>query len=651
MKTITHRSLLSMLTIGTALAAVTASAIAFQDSDPALNPNHECSFCHSVHGSEGPSLTNMEDVELLCLTCHGPGGPSELKAEAHHNRDGSRFDPFSMTCTQCHDPHDSLENWLGGMNVKMVGTVQDKWSWPWLAQLDTPNSGVRDVVFESRGSSEGEPTLHSFADGDEDGNGYYDGVCESCHTMTNFHTNSGSGIYHYTGATCTGCHTHESGFTPQWGNCTDCHSAAQGDRREVVSEFRLSSHHVHSLELDPADCLVCHDTSQHMGGQVRLNNVDTADVIPLTGDPAADPTEAVKLESFCLACHDADGANGNAPFTDGKMPVAVDSLLWDGSSHRAGGSAGPMTCFGDGETFGCHASGHGSNKNMILAPADASQPPINGDPLREEEGMCYTCHDADGPAVTDVSAMFQKTSRHAVSSLDQGNGAKVECVNCHNPHYATSAEVLADPDDTDVLWGGTGVSFCLTCHDDAPPADVSFPPNSNGTGYDKSYFVGTTHATEVGPEACRHCHDAHGADYMFLMPRKYMMNDNNNYYYGDGDFALCWSCHDEWSWFNEDNAFGSKHEKHVDEENSPCICCHDVHGAFEDGEPGLINLDWPSHHAYNLYFIDGYDGNTAYWLNGSGDRGYCYIWCHGKPHRPRSYARTPNPMVDCSDCH
>ena len=39
-----------------------------------------------------------------------------------------------------------------------------------------------------------------------------------------------------------------------------------------------------------------------------------AAVVALLGNPLADAVEAKRLEPFCLACHDTNGASGAAPF-------------------------------------------------------------------------------------------------------------------------------------------------------------------------------------------------------------------------------------------------------------------------------------------------------------------------------------------------
>ncbi len=400
---------------------------------------HDCSFCHTTHSAPGPTLLLNADVEVHCLSCHGPAGTSTKKAAVHSNAT-TQYAAFSMSCIDCHTPHSSLINWLGGTNIMQVGKDV---SGGGVAEVSTPNSGIRDVVFESRGTGAAQPSLHSFADSDEDANTVYDGVCEVCHTLTGHHRNNLADATHYTGDTCVTCHTHDSGFAPS-GECTDCHNSIQDDgdgtplggRREIVSEFSLFSHHVQGT-LVSSDCEACHEMTQHQQDQVRLKNADDPTnpgaVAVLTGDPLTSSTEAAKIEPICLACHDANGAGGSAPFSDSQMPPVIDSTKWATASHSLG-LAGVMTCFGGDGQFGCHNTGHGSQKRKLLAPWDLA--PIAPDYVSEEEGACYVCHDATGPAGTNLEADFAKAISHPVANSLQVVGRPVECEDCHNPHGA-----------------------------------------------------------------------------------------------------------------------------------------------------------------------------------------------------------------------
>ena len=187
------------------------AAILFWPSQArSLIASHECNYCHNLHGAPGFSLLSDPQVEALCLTCHGAGGISALKADVHsNNTPKSNYPPFRVSCRGCHNPHDNVANWVGGTNIKLVGAVTSTRGY---AGIVTVNSGTRDVVFENRGSTADGVTLHSFADSDEDGNGYYDGVCEICHTLTGHHRNNTPDPTHHTGDTCTRCHVHANRF-------------------------------------------------------------------------------------------------------------------------------------------------------------------------------------------------------------------------------------------------------------------------------------------------------------------------------------------------------------------------------------------------------------------------------------------------------
>lgn len=190
--------------------SLSATVLLWPSSVTSLIASHQCAFCHNVHGATGSPLLSNAQVETLCLTCHGPGGISTLKAEVHKNEIRSSYPAFRITCRQCHDPHDNVASWTSGTNIKLVGGVTSSLGY---AQIVTMNSGTRYVAFQSRGTDAGQQSLHSFADADQDGNGYYDGVCETCHTLTKFHRNNPSGGHsHNTGKTCTLCHPHTNFF-------------------------------------------------------------------------------------------------------------------------------------------------------------------------------------------------------------------------------------------------------------------------------------------------------------------------------------------------------------------------------------------------------------------------------------------------------
>ena len=163
-----------------------------------------CNGCHHANAKK-------ESVrEVMCLGCHGPGGPSKLRAASH----------ASLDCWDCHTVHANTPiNVEGGQNrmnlkpsIDKTGQHSNPDTYPGASNnLELPDLGTLPenlvpVVFESRGPAHGEPSLHSFSDGDEDRNGTYDGICEACHQPYLQQTG------HHIGETCTSCHPHNLGF-------------------------------------------------------------------------------------------------------------------------------------------------------------------------------------------------------------------------------------------------------------------------------------------------------------------------------------------------------------------------------------------------------------------------------------------------------
>ncbi len=163
--------------------------------------------------------------------------------------------------------------------------------------------------------------------------------------------------------------------------------------------------------------------------------------------------------------------------------------------------------------------------------------------------------------------------------------------------------------------------------------------------------MGTTHDSELGPSSCRHCHAPHGSENLALLKERYVVEDYNEYSTGDGDYMACWACHAEENLIERENAFGYLHEKHVRDERSPCIICHDVHAGVDAGEPGLIDMDYAARRGYDTALIGGADGSTSFWIDAAQNEGNCMVTCHGEPHDPQDYDPESLATTDCSACH
>jgi predicted CxxxxCH...CXXCH cytochrome family protein len=229
-------------------------------------------------------------------------------------------------------------------------------------------------------------------------------------------------------------------------SCITCHQFPQGPRRAVVGlegDFIKLSHHVTS-GVKNSDCLVCHDLTLHKEGTVRLKDPDAGSSIIYTynEDKLSD------LENFCLNCHDPDGAQaglGRKPFSS-KIEVAdikgsSENPKWTLSAHKTAPS--PMTCLGDGQSGGCHSSGHGSNTIKMLNPT----PSIHA--------LCFNCHTngkvenfaLSGPDhASSIAESFTHTANHDLGAYfwlgeDPEQRYEMECTTCHNPHLVSGSHL------------------------------------------------------------------------------------------------------------------------------------------------------------------------------------------------------------------
>jgi predicted CXXCH cytochrome family protein len=227
------------------------------------------------------------------------------------------------------------------------------------------------------------------------------GACDYCHDdgISDEGVDVGTNMnnHHNTGflaqGKCSWCHDFTGCEDCSGGACGFCHSMPQGaeeERDQITGEggqFEKLSHHV-GPDVIAEDCMVCHDLTYHLDGdsgtipdpQVYLKDPDGGPSITYDGTPES-------LETFCINCHDGDGADGNLiPFSDGMTVPNVKGVagsMWDDSAHAQIGFAAnennPITCFGDGMTTGCHTSVHGSDYEKLLPESPIDQ-------------FCYNCH-------------------------------------------------------------------------------------------------------------------------------------------------------------------------------------------------------------------------------------------------------------------
>jgi cysteine-rich repeat protein len=223
------------------------------------------------------------------------------------------------------------------------------------------------------------------------------------------------------------------------GDCLPCHTTVRVDldgvppngRRAVGLELPQGTVHGHLSQDPPSsqDCLVCHATTNHQTGTVELLDPDDGQVVSFVN--ASELSSDPDLSTFCMHCHDADGARRLSrpfdPFGTGLAPTDV--------ATKFSGTLRWLEWYGGSEYF-------------------------NG------EGTWRVVN-----------------SHHDISDADQAeNGSKLECLSCHSAHGPSDKQSLVDPYSPLAPWSKSENEFCLACHaggatqaDSGMPSSVSRP--------------------------------------------------------------------------------------------------------------------------------------------------------------------------------
>ncbi len=155
-------------------------------------------------------------------------------------------------------------------------------------------------------------------------------TCADCHGGSDYHHSDFQ-------PNCEDCHTGRVGtedFDVKTTSCSQCHPRSGEEvfgRRDVlgpVGEFSMVSKHIPGTIKDE-NCLMCHDLSQHLKGEVLLNNHnDGGKAVAADGANTA----------FCLSCHDGDPPAGV------KFPEKAKGSGYDKSAFAMMGQTGCSTC-------------------------------------------------------------------------------------------------------------------------------------------------------------------------------------------------------------------------------------------------------------------------------------------------------------------
>ncbi len=460
------------------IAGVTAPAVSAywqQSGHGAAGIQLQCTACHDasaphISGRLGDATRLKKEGDALCLDCHNGTKATAVSPHGNEGWANATQAPFRITCAECHDPH-------GTGNLRMI------------------RERIRGqaVVFTR-------PTGQDSFDEPDDAN--EDDLCATCHTTTAHNRVPANRDQrpHHEGAQCTDCHTHEAdgsattadAFMPV-ASCVTCHSQAQdngdgtppGGRRPVVGEFDKRTHHGKAQD---ETCLVCHDFSTHMNGELVLRQPDGGE--PLRGTRAED----MDLTPFCQGCHDLDGAT--ATFAPGGSPAdpfaAGNNLLqrWGGLPFTVHSNRdGVPTPLEEPFTVGCqecHAA-HGSDNRSLVRETIRDQAitftALTGPTSFAigDEGLCAACH-------TDM--VSHRGGFHPDQNKDFSG---TNCTTCH----------AHDRDNDPATQDGFAAGCGTRCHGQPPPQGAA------GYALDETQLPHQSHVNLLGRQGaalCRTCH-------------------------------------------------------------------------------------------------------------------------------------------------
>ncbi len=398
--------------------------------------------------------------------------------------------------------------------------------------------------------------------------------------------------------------------------------------------------------------------------------------------PAALLNDRVRLdgngEVQCTSCHDPhNDQNGNFLAVDNHASALCLNChapaLWNLSDHRNsartwnGAGRNPWPNAAENTVAGnacenCHIPHNAGIHERLLRQ-----------PLVEDN--CLVCHNGSA-AAKNVAADFNKFSVHPVLATSSLHDAAEDslhlqkrhaaCVDCHNPHAASSAPAVR-PNVGGALAGVAGVNssgapvaritreyeLCFRCHADsvlpAPvrilrqvaepntrlqfkPANASYHPVvSAGRGGAVPSLIAPWNPASV--MNCLDCHNSdqspaaggagangpHGSQFSPLLERQLDLTDDSSE--NSGTYALCYKCHSRDSLLANQSFKG--HQQHVVKAKTACTTCHDPHGVAN--APHLINFNL-------LYVKPAASGRLEY--TGAGT---CTLNCHSHEHSNVGY--------------
>lgn len=460
------------------VAADFASCRPCHVSDITIEHNRPGLTCQSCHASTAANVkAAIAGGSSQCASCHGDLTSGHLAA---HNTSVTSVTLSGTTavCGDCHDANLMTEHAKATSSSAAAGCAACHPALRSTIAVFDPTSCVQGGCHTTTSSA----PMHSrmaTAHTPKAANAYC--LAAGCHAQGDL------AAIHSTAA--TGCLTcHKAGTLPASADCASCH----GDANHLTQ-------HDETAEV-PAKCDECH--SRNLVTEHVTNRSLTCATCHKSGDGAV--TSAIASgDGVCSACHGADHAltsafcygchasptgsyPGQATVSTSKHSTTTNSTVaatsWPGSNLTAGACANCHTnheqerASGDALCFGCHdapgttkpsgysyqgqgafqSSAHNGNGCESCHQVHGSSTGAGTQQLvNRTDAKCAQCHSsagnsADSRSVTDAfQASGDSLSHHDVpAATGDAASSGLKCESCHNPHFASASNPLADPGTT-----------------------------------------------------------------------------------------------------------------------------------------------------------------------------------------------------------
>jgi hypothetical protein len=507
-------------------------------------------LCHSCHKTDLNRSSSDPDWDEAIKTHNSTNTDStKWQAQGGWGVDGGKYGSFQ--CITCHTTHFTQNIFL--IRERLVTPDGTPWD---------SGGGLANVPVDFRElSNTPGDALYAMGD-DSDNHSTSTRVCEACHTITNYHRYDVTGLpaenkTHNNAKDCTECHNHRDAFKGL-GSCVDCHNTARtktkgtpGTIRQVTGSGgdyeRFSRHVINGTTpgteiVTVYDCTLCHregsttdanpvdGVHNDAGGLVNLRNVDSRDTGWDIDNKNMTEAKRTELDTFCLACHDGDGANDIAVTGPSSSPAFA--LPPTGIQN--------LTPFNDNDNLNSNnAQRDGFVRSRVIDVKTQFDPGTggagagyNGNPSQHAVlGARYsTQHSATNSGEWDVSAWTSHALRNGTVQSTAKETVTVHCSDCHltesNAHGAANAwhmlmDGVVNNYTNDTAMGGVALDddptilVCYKCHNQSVYSSASgggrgsrvdhaedskWPQAGYGTGAD---------AALLGPQ-CLNCHAGDG---------------------------------------------------------------------------------------------------------------------------------------------